>query len=409
MDDKQDGLVNRRGFMKTTAAAAAGLIVAKPETVFGTGANSRLALGLIGCGGRGAWLANLFKEHSNTQLVAVHDYFVDRVTDVGNQHGVPESRRYIGLDGYRELVHSDLDAVAIISPPYFHPEQTVAALDAGKHVYLAKPIAVDAPGCQSITEAAARHKGRLSCLVDFQTRVNEFYQGAAERVHGGMLGEVVTGQVHYHCDRLGLKTQPGGEPARLRNWVFDKALSGDIIVEQNIHVLDVANWFLGATPLEATGTGGRKVRTDVGDCWDHFVVTFRYPGDVLVSFSSSQCIAGFSDLCVRLHGSLATVDTHYGGNVKIRGKKDGWRGGATGSIYLDGAVANIKRFHQSILEGEYLDNTEESAASTLTCILGREAAYRRDRVSWNRVVRTNKKIDPRLRLPKDGPYHQVVL
>jgi myo-inositol 2-dehydrogenase/D-chiro-inositol 1-dehydrogenase len=399
----QTGL-KRRTFLKGAAATAGGLILASPGAVFGSEANSKLRLGVIGCGGRGGWIADLFAQHSDTVVVAVHDYFEDRVTEVGERHGIPASRRHTGLDGYRDLLAGDVDAVAIISPPYFHPEQTAAALAAGKHVYLAKPIAVDVPGCQTITQAASDVRGRLSVLVDFQTRVDPFFQGAAERVHGGILGKVVTGQVHYHCGRLGLQTRPDGtEAARLRNWSFDKALSGDVIVEQNIHVLDVANWYLQSPPLKAQGTGGRMVRTDVGDCWDHFVLTFWYPDGVLVSFSSSQCIQGFTDLCCRLHGSEATVDSHYGGNVNIRGIKDGWRGGLTTAIYEDGAVANIKRFHQSILDGQYLDNTQQSANSTITCILGREAAYTGQTVTWDEVMAANTAIDAGLELPENGP------
>ena len=399
MDETKTSALSRRGFIRDAAVTTGGLMVVKAGSVFGAEANSQLELGIIGAGGRGQWIANLFAENTATKVVAAHDYFQDRVDAVGEKHGIAKSRRYTGLEGYKQMLADGVDAVAIISPPYFHPEQTVASLEAGAHVYLAKPIAVDVPGCLAIANAAKKHEAKLTTLVDFQTRANEFYQGAAERIHNGMLGEVVTAEVHYHTGRLGVRTTPGTEEARLRNWVFDIALSGDIIVEQNIHVLDVANWFLGATPLKAQGTGGRKVRTDVGDCWDHFVITYWYPGDVLASFSSTQCIAGFGDLGVRLHGSLGTVDSHYGGEVKIRGQKEGWRGGSTASIYRDGAVANILAFHKSIAEGKPLNNAHESANSTLTSILGREAAYSGQTVSWEEMLKANRRLDARLKLP----------
>jgi predicted dehydrogenase len=400
-EDKRQ--IARRHFLKTAATATVGLTVLTSGRVRGAEANSRIEIGILGCGGRGAWIGELFEQNANAKVVAVHDYFRDRADAAGDKFKVDASRRYVGIDGYKRLLASKVDAVAVESPPYFHPEQTVAALEAGRHVYLAKPIAVDVPGCAAITEAARKAAGKLSVLVDFQTRNNEFFRGAAQRVHEGMIGEPVLGHVFYHTGRLGLHAQPGTETARLRNWVFDKALSGDIIVEQNIHVLDVANWYLQAHPIKAAGTGGRKARVDVGDCWDHFVVTYTYPNGAMVDFSSRQFGEGFDDLCIRLYGALGTVDSHYGGDVRIRGSKSGWAGGNTGDIYKQGAVNNIKDFCAGIADGKYVNNAEESAISTMTCILGRIAAYENRVVTWDEMVTANTRLDPKLNLPQDGP------
>ncbi len=394
--------VERRDFLKV-AAAAAGITILPAGAVRGAAANSTLEIGIIGCGGRGIWIGDLFQRLSNVKVVAVHDYFRDRVQEAGKRLKVEPSRQYTGLDGYKEMLSGKLDAVAIESPPYFHPQQTVDALNAGKHVYLAKPIAVDVPGCLAIVDAAQKNQDKLSVLVDFQTRNNEFFRGAAQRIHEGMIGQPVSGQFYYYCGRLGKKREPGTETARLRNWVFDKALSGDIIVEQNIHVLDVANWYLQGHPLSACGSGGRKARVDVGDCWDHFVVTYHYPNDVLVDFSSGQFTYGYDDLCMRLYGSEGTVDSHYGGEVSIRGKKEGWKGGNTGKIYEEGAVNNMNDFYASIVDGKPLNNAAESAQSTMTSILGRMAAYENRRVTWDEMLQANQQLDPKLNLPADGP------
>jgi len=396
-----DNGVERRGFLKA-AAMAAGLSVVPAAAVRVPAANSKIEVGVMGCGGRGGWLAGLFEESANAKVVAVHDYFRKRADSVGEKQGVDASRRYVGLDGYRQMLADGVDAVAIISPPYFHPDQVVAALDAGVHVFLAKPIAVDVPGCTAIMDAAKQAEGKLSVLVDFQTRANEFFQGAAQRVHDGVIGEPATGQASYHCARLGIKTAPGTETARMRNWVFDKALSGDIIVEQNIHVLDVMNWYLQAHPLTAFGTGGRKVRVDVGDCWDHFLVNYTYPNDVHVAFDSRQFGDGYSDLGIRLFGSLGTVDSHYGGDVRIRGKRAGWAGGKTNSIYKDGAVTNIQTFCSAIESGQHINNAEEAAHSTMTSILGRMAAYQNRVVTWDEMIEANERLDAKLDLPDDG-------
>jgi len=395
--------VGRREFLKG-AAAAAGVMGVRPGAVRGVSANSKLELGVLGCGGRGGWIGDLFQKNTPTKVVAVHDYFRDRSAGAGRKLGVPASRQHVGLDGYKKLLAGKVDAVAVVSPPCFHPEQVTAAVDAGKHVYIAKPVAVDAHGCAEIVKAGeAGKKANRSVWVDFQTRADPFFIGAAKRVHEGMIGKPVLGHIYYHAGRLGVRTRSKSPTARLRNWVFDIALSGDIIVEQNVHVLDVANWYLNSHPIEAWGTGGRKARVDVGDCWDHFVVTYRYPGDVLVDFSSAQFLNGYHDMCMRVYGTLGTVDSHYGGIVNIRGKKAGWRGGSTGQIYRAGAVQNIKDFHAGIASKKPIHNALESANSTLTGVLGRIAAYGKKLVTWDEMIQANEKMDLKLNLPAGGP------
>ena len=393
----------RRDFLKTAATAATVFSVLPSRAVFGYDANSKITIGITGCGGRGLWIGRLFEEYGNAKVVAVHDYFRDRTEEAREMFSLEPERCHVDLDGCKGLVAESLDAIAVESPPYFHPAQSVAALDAGKHLFLAKPIAVDVPGCMAIVEAAQRNQGKLSAWVDFQTRANEFFQGAAQRIHEGFIGEPVCGQFYYYCGRLNKKSEPGTETARLRNWFFDIALSGDIIVEQNIHVLDVANWYLQGHPIKACGTGGRKARTDLGDCWDHFVVTYTYPDDVLVDFSSGQFTHGYDDLCMRLYGSEGTVDSHYGGDVSIRGKSKMWPGGKTNTIYQDGAIANIEKFCASIRDNAPIDNTLESAHSTMTSILGRMSAYQGREVTWDEMVAANEALDPALALPPDGP------
>jgi predicted dehydrogenase len=309
---------NRRRFL--TATTATGLTVVASSAVPSAAANSTIELGLIGCGGRGRWIAKLFHENDNARIVAVHDYFQDRVDSLGDNLRIEPARRYTGLDGYLSLLESKVDGVVIESPPYFHPEQAVAALQRGKHVYLAKPVAVDVPGALAIVAAADQVKDKLCCWVDFQTRVDPFYQGAARELFAGLIGKPFLARACYLTGRLGRQATPGTEMARLRNWVFDKTLSGDIIVEQNIHALDVANWFLRSHPVQAAGGGGRKVRTDVGDCWDHFACTFWYPGDVPLSFCSRQAGLGAEDIEVTVFCESGTLESHYGGPVSIRGQ-----------------------------------------------------------------------------------------
>jgi predicted dehydrogenase len=185
--------------------------------------------------------------------------------------------------------------------------------------------------------------------------------------------------------------------ARLHNWVFDKRLSGDIIVEQNIHVLDVANWYASSTPVRAFGTGGRKARIDVGDCWDHFLVTYWYPGDVKVDFSSNQFLKGFHDMCIRFYGTAGTMEAHYGGAVRMTGDKQ-WTGTEKDDTGNGGAVANVKAFVESIRTGNYVNNAAVSAKSNLTAVLGRMAAYRGGTFTWDEMMRSNETYEANLRL-----------
>ena len=388
---------SRREFLVNAAAIGAPLLVA-PRVARGSEANSRLTLGFIGCGGRGTWIADLFQKHGGYQVAAAADYFQDRVDEFGEKLGVPAERRHTGLQGYRQLLQSDVDAVVIESPPFFHPIQARDAVDAGKHVYLAKPMAVDVPGCRTMEESGRRATESGTCfLVDFQTRTDPLYQEAVKRAQYGDIGRIICGEATYICgptwgtQAKWLEDNPGDPEMRLRAWGLDRALSGDVITEQNIHALDVASWVLDAAPLHAVGTGGQKART-AGSCWDHFSVSFNFPQDILVTFCSKQLGDGWDDICCRMYGTEGTLDTHYFADVSIRGRLP-YRGGTLTSLYQDGAVRNIATFHDSITRGDWSNPTvAPSVRSTLTTILGRTAAWRRGPVSWDEMMAANEEL-----------------
>lgn len=390
--------VARRRFVGSTGI---GLLVLKPETAFGTQANSAIEIGLIGCGNRGNMIGKLFQELTGARVTALHDVYADRLEFTKSSLKSPDARLYKGYEAYKELAVSKLDAVVIESPPYCHPEQAAAAVDAGKHVYLAKPVAVDVAGCKSILASGEKAKGKTSFLVDFQFRAHPAVIECAQRIHRGEIGVPVVAHVYYHTTRLRSRSRPGDPPesARLRDWVFDKALSGDIIVEQNIHALDCGCWFLNGRPVKAYGTGGRKVRVDVGDCWDHFAVTYWFANGVIADFSSSQCIKGYNDICARVYGSEGTAEAHYGGAVQITGDRP-WTGTEKANCGREGVYANIRMFVDHLKTGKLLNNVAESVDSNLTAILGRMAAYQNRVVTWDEMMRSNEKLD--LRLPRMG-------
>ena len=399
---KNSRQVNRRQFI-TCAGAALSFTVMKPELVRGTTANSKIKLGLVGCGGRGAWIADLFLKHGGYEVVAAADYFQDRTDAFGEKFNVPAARRYTGLSSYRRLLDAKVDAVAIESPPYFHPEQAAAGVEAGAHVYLAKPVAVDVPGCQSVEASGKKaSEKKLSFLVDFQTRTDPFYQEAVKRVQSGDIGRIVCGEATYiagdpflrHAAQL--LADPEDAERQLRAWGLSRALSGDIITEQNIHSLDVMTWVLDQAPLRACGTGGRKART-AGDCWDHFSVIFTFPNDVIVTFCSKQFGAGWDDILCRMYGTEGTVDTHYSGDVSIRGQNP-YPGGKSEDLYPNGAIRNIATFYESVTKGDVANSTVgPSVRSNLTTILGRTAAYRRQDVTWDEVMKSTERFEPNLK------------
>ncbi|RPJ20828.1 MAG: gfo/Idh/MocA family oxidoreductase [Planctomycetaceae bacterium] len=297
--------------------------------------------------------------------------------------------------------------MALETAPYFRPEQAAAAVKAGKHVYAAKPVAVDVPGCQSIEDSGKTSTANKRVfLIDFQTRADPFYMEALRRVHEEKaIGEIAFGEAIYHATcpfgRMydTWRNDPENGENRLRAWGLDKVLSGDIITEQNIHTLDVMNWIMGVPPLWAVGTGGRKIRP-VGTCYDTFSALFQYPNNVGITFSSRQMEGHGTQpegIRNRMFGSEGILETEYGGQVIIRGKHF-YRGGSSPAIYQEGAVANIKTFYESVTGGRFDNPTvETSVRSNLITILGRTAAYGNRMVTWDEMLKSKEKLDANLK------------
>ncbi|MDQ3688141.1 MAG: Gfo/Idh/MocA family oxidoreductase, partial [Acidobacteriota bacterium] len=403
-----------RKFVQAAGVAGAGLMFMRPELVRGTQANSALGIGIIGCGGRGNHVGGEFVQNTETRVVALADPFDDRLTATRDSFDkmneakslgkIPAANIFKGARAYEKLVGSkDVDIVLVTSPPYFHPEHFAAAVAAGKHVYLEKPVATDVHGCKQVMKTGQQADGKVSVHVGFQKRYADAYRALVERIHGGEIGDVVLGQTFYYTNDLDRQSKPGMSEveARLRNWVFDKALSGDILVEQNIHIIDVCNWVLKAHPLKAMGAGGRITRKDVGDVWDHFIVTFFYPNDVKVSFNSNQ----FRNKVYRMQGerffgTKGVAESHHRGPVKIAMNSSGATGWDAGTEDpLAAAVANkAKAFVAGIRAGKFDNEARQGAETTLTAILGRTAAYTGREQSWDALVKTDAKWDLKLNL-----------
>ena len=417
---KNKNQVHRRKFVEQTAAATSFMIL-NSSLVRGTAANSALQMGVIGCGGRARSVGHGFLENTNTRVHALADVFQDQLdryagglNKVYAEKGtaaVDRSLVFKGPDAFRELASSSqVDAVLITSPPYYHAEHLQAVVDARKHAYCEKPVAVDVAGCKHVMKIARQAEGRLSLDVGFQIRSAPPFIELTRRIHNGALGRIGSGLAYYYAGALKKPDYPNASPLekRLRNWVFDRTLSGDIIVEQNVHVIDVCNWVLQGHPIKATGSGGRKVVQNSGNCYDHFNVTYTYPNDVVISFASTQYLQGWFDVCERFFGSKGVSEAHYSQPVAIYGEEP-WdyfkelasqmkKGDAEFSDTGDfgGALADSdpekqKGFEDSIRSGNYHNQAKQGAESALSAILGREAAYTGETVNWYELLQSNQR------------------
>jgi myo-inositol 2-dehydrogenase / D-chiro-inositol 1-dehydrogenase len=388
--------LGRRTFL--AGAAAGGISILRSASARTYQANSKIELGLIGCGGRGNWITKLFEQTGKYRFVACSDYFQDRVDATGERLKIPTKQRYTALSGYKRLLEDKLDAVVVETPPYFHPEQAAAAVAAGKHVFLAKPIAVDVPGCQSIAESGKQATAnKLVFLVDFQTRANQLYREALRKVRAGDIGRLVMGEAHYPWQGGGRGAPPTDPEQSLRQWYYVLPISGDFVNEQAIHALDIATWIADADPICAFGTGGRTLRPE-GSIWDHFAVNYRFPNDFVLSFTCIQSIPGVKDeISCRVFGADGVISTDYFGDVWIRGKKP-YEGGSTGQLYTTGAVTNINEFSEFIANGNYANETvAPSVRSNLTAVLARTAGYRGGEVTWKEMIEAGEKLEPNLK------------
>ncbi|HXN23052.1 MAG TPA: Gfo/Idh/MocA family oxidoreductase [Candidatus Dormibacteraeota bacterium] len=422
------GKIDRRTFLGA-AAASAGMIFIKPALVRGTAANSAVRVGLLGCGGRGTGDATHLVETGGARVVALADIFQDQL-DKARAHfdtlqqakgysALDASQLFVGPKAYQQIAASkELDALVIATPPYFHPMQLEACVAAGKHVYCEKPVAVDVPGALKVIEIGKRAEGKLSLDVGFQIRDCPPFVELVRRIHDGALGKIVCGEAHYFTGYLERPAFPdvSAEQRRLRNWVYDRALSGDIIVEQNIHVIDICNWVLKAHPLKAYATGGREGRPTDGDVYGNYNTIFYYPDNVPITFSSTQFNKGWWEVTERFFGTKGTSQSPYSGPLGIWGDEP-WQAAAspskdtadpkafsvTGNFRSNLEFADPekkKAFVESIVGGNFHNQAAKGAESALSCIMARTAAYKGREVTWDETLKSKEVWDPKIDLNK---------
>lgn len=381
----------RRSFLRKAAIGAPGLSILARQTAFGSEANSMIQMGIIGTGGRGQFDGRNLIKTGKVKIVALADYFDFQMTDPARDFTVEKDRCFTGIDGYKQMMAlNDVDGVLLTTAPHFRPIHCEAAIEAGKHVFAEKPIAVDPWGCRKFLETGKKAAAKkLTVGAGLQSRYDEARQKIARMIQEGAIGELLLG----HSTRMGNDLWRRERPAQfseldheVRHWLYYNWSSGDFITEMHIHNLDIFNWFTGMLPLSAVGKGGRKVRLDVGDIYDYIQVLFEYPNGFTLSHTGTQISAGYQGSEKQIVGTKGYYDEKKG--LVAENKTIAEHGGIE-----DATEEEMRQFVASVLkERPTINNSDYVTASTFTCILGREAAYTGEKVTWDNLWKSEKRI-----------------
>lgn len=393
--------LDRRQFITGAAATAAAFSIVEPNRVRGTEANSKIEVGCVGLGGRGRLIAGMLKNHANYQITAIADYFPNVAKSSGENLGVAEDKRFSGLLGYKRLIASKVDAVVLETPPCFFPDHAAAAVEAGCHVYVAKPVAVDVPGCISMAESAkkATEKEKVF-LVDFQVPTHPFNIETVKRCKEGLIGKIGLLSSVYCDEAFADPPKTDTVESRLTRliWVNDIDLGGGMLVNAGIHAVDAALWLAGATPISATGSAAKIKPNSHGDTNDCYSITYQFEDGLILNHRGEHVrnTHGFAANCVA-YGQYGYAEINYEGNAGIRGNKGGYKGGEIKGLYREGIQRNLDLFHKNITEAQYENPTAKAGVnSTLATILGREAGKKHEKVMWDDLIAANVKIEPDL-------------
>ncbi len=376
----QPSTPSRRHFVRS-ASALAGWMIVKPQSVRGSQANSAVTVGVIGSGGRGTYDAGIFVKDPRAKVVALCDLFDDRLDRAATALKLEKPTTY--KDYQKLLAAPGIDAVLIATPPFMHPEQFEAAVDARKHIYCEKPMGVDVAGCKRSMAAARRADPKKNISVGFQQRYGPVYLEAYKRIQDGQIGDLATARGAW-IGSDPFKRVPHEDPKieKLRNWFCYKDYSGDIIVEQDCHNFDVLHWFLGGLPRRAVGWGGAKVRTTM-EILDHLSLTFEFPNGIHVNYEANQLTPrGFANVGEQFTGTKGTIATSRSQMVHYKGGNDVETIKSTRDITIDA----IEDFVGRIVSGNVENVGVRSAESTLIAILGREAIYTGREATWQGIV-----------------------
>jgi predicted dehydrogenase len=392
--------LSRREFVKGAAATAA--FMSSVPLAYAGGQEPTITVGLIGCGGRGTGAAeNCLESSQNVQLIAMGDMFKDRLDgsrkSLSKREGfkVDDDHAFVGFDAYKKVLETGVNMVILATPPGFRPYHFKAAIEAGKHVFFEKPVGVDPTGIRLVMEYGkiAKEK-KLAVVTGTQRRHQKSYLECIQQIKDGAIGEIVAARAYWNGDTPWVHPRKEGQTDmeyQLRNWYFYAWLCGDHIVEQHVHNLDVMNWVIGSHPVSAVAVGGRQVRTgpEFGHAYDHFGVDFTFPNDVHVLSMCrhwKNCPGNVSEAVVGTKGKSdcnSWIRDHAGKQI--------WKFGGGG---INPYVQEHADLIASIREGKPLNEAQQVAESTLTAIMGREAAYTGQVLKWDEFLASPMSLMP---------------
>ena len=399
----------RRSFLKTSAVAA-GAALTLEQAVYAAGGD-QIRVGLIGCGGRGTGAAgHAMRAENNVKLYAMADAFEDRLesslkrlqadNEIANKIDVARERRFTGFDAYRAVI-ATCDVVLLTTPPHFRPIHLRAAIEAGRHAFVEKPVAVDAPGVRSVLATCElARKRNLSVVSGLQMRYSYPHKEAVERIHKGAIGQIQAMQADDFRGMIWTRPREQGwtdMQYQMRNWYYYTWLSGDFNVEQHVHMLDLASFVKGGYPVRAMGTGGRQVRTlpEHGHIFDHFAINYEYEdGSRLFAQCRQQPPHCANNIGLYVFGTRGRASFSSrrgpGGGVSITTDKE-WR--------YSGKEANAQQtehdeFFASIRNGRPINNGEYMSKSTLLAIQGRMAGYTGQIITWEMAMNSKEDLSP---------------
>lgn len=408
-EKKQDS--SRRTFIKQSGLIAGGLAVSNLSFAnnFNVAGKSAIKVAVIGCGGRGTGAASqALTADEDVQLVAMADAFRDNLDESlknlqeqfpgKDRINVPEKRKFVGFDAYKEAIDA-ADVVILTTPPGFRPIHFEYAINANKHVFMEKPVATDSNGVRKVLEMAkVAQAKKLNVVVGLQRRYETNYLEAYRQLQNGAIGDIVSGQVYWNSGGVWVRPRQAGQTEmeyQMRNWYYFNWLCGDHILEQHIHNIDVANWFIGSYPVKAQGMGGRLIRNgiDHGEIFDHHAVEFVYAGGQVISSQCRHQPNTFSQVREQFSGTTGICETSPGSTLLKSRTGD--------KIYQHRGLEDPNPYqveHDQLfkaVKGDgYINDAEVGAKSTMTAILGRMATYSGKEITWEEGINSTKSIMP---------------
>ena len=408
--------INRRGFLEHSAKiTAAGFLMSRlpAESKKLISFEGEIKVALVGCGGRGTGaISQALEADPDVRLVAMADAFGDRAEEClktliekfvdSEKINVNRETIFTGFDAYKQAIDM-ADVIILTTPPAFRPLHFEYAISQGKHVFMEKPVATDVAGIRTVLAAGkeARRK-KLNVVVGLQRHYQRSYQSIKNKIDRGKIGEIISGQVYWNSGGVWVRPRETGQTEleyQMRNWYYFNWLCGDHIVEQHIHNIDVANWFIGSTPVSAQGMGGREVRKgkDHGQIFDHHFVEFTYKnGQVVASQCRHQkgCMNRVEEVFQGTRGNVTTNSSHFGLIKNKRGKV----------VFNHEGENDINPYQQehnelfsAIKAGDYrMDDTNRGAEATMSAILGRMATYSGEKITWDEAMDFDHKLVPEL-------------